>query len=91
VINKREKQIEMNQNNKVWKFAAFTLSLFIPAITIFPLTVYFGEQSKDPDAYQALGWFASLGLLFLSIIFGCVTLQVWLSQRNRTIKLFRDS
>jgi protein-S-isoprenylcysteine O-methyltransferase Ste14 len=81
----------MSQNNKVWKFAAFTLVLFILAITIFPLSIYFGEQTKDPDKYEAPAWFASLGLLFLSVIFGGVTLQMWLIQRNQTNKLFKDS
>lgn len=81
----------MNQNNRVWKFAGFTLGLFIPGIIIFPLSVYFAEQTKDPDAYEAVGWFASLGLLFLAIIFGFVTFQMWLSQRNRTIKISKDS
>ena len=80
----------MNQSNKVWRFAGFTLGLFILGIITFPLSVYFGEQTTDPDAYEVFGWFASLGLLFLAVIFGSVTLQSWLSQRNRTIKLFKD-
>lgn len=73
----------MNENNKVWKFAAFTLILFILAITLFPLSVYFGEQTKDPDKYEALAWFVSLGLLFLSVIFGGITLQTLNIQRSQ--------
>ena len=80
----------MSQNYKVWIFAAFTLILFVLAITIFPLSVYFGEQTKDPDKYEALAWFASLGLLFLSLIFAGVTSQMSLTQRNQTNKLFKE-
>jgi len=76
VVNKWECGFKMSQNYKVWIFAAFTLILFVLAITIFPLSVYFGEQTKDPDKYEALAWFASLGLLFLSVIFGGVTSQM---------------
>jgi len=80
----------MSQNYKVWIFAAFTLILFVLAIIIFPLSVYFGEQTKDPDKYEALAWFASLGLLFLSLIFAGVTSQMSLTQRNQTNKLFKE-
>ena len=80
----------MSQNYKVWIFAAFTLILFVLAIIIFPLSVYFGEQTKDPDKYEALAWFASLGLVFLSLIFAGVTSQMSLTQRNQTNKLFKE-
>ena len=71
----------------VWIFAGFTITLFILALVSFPLSVYLGKGTKDPDAYESLGWFGSLGLLFLAGIFGIVTLGVLLFERNQKKKL----
>jgi len=92
VLDKRRlDEIEMNQRKTVWILAGVTIILFFFAISVFLLSVYFGEQTKDPDAYESLGWFAMLGIMSLAAIFGCATLGVWLSQRNKTVKLFEDS
>jgi len=71
----------------VWTFIGFTLILFISALTAFPLSVYLGRGTKDPDAYEFLGWFGSLGLLFLAGVFGIITLGMWMFQRNKSKKL----
>ena len=81
----------MNQKYKTWIFATLTLILFVLAIVVYPLSVYFGEQTNDPDKYEAPAWFAALGLLFLSLIFVGITSQMYASQQNRTIKLFGDA
>ena len=81
----------MNQRKTVWVLADITLILFFFAVSVFLLSVYFGEQTKDPDAYECLGWFAMLGILLLAVIFASGTIGIRLSQRNKTVKLFEDS
>ena len=63
--------------------ASTTVVLFSFAIGIYPLSVYLGKQTKDPDAYEFLGWFAMLGTLPLAVGFGCGTFIAWLFQRNK--------
>ena len=68
---------------KVWKFAVVTLILFVVALSAFPLSVYLGKGTKDPDIYEFFGWFISLAFLLLSGAFGITTLSVWLFLRNQ--------
>ena len=92
VLGKRRLcEVKMNQRKTIWTLAGVTVFLFFFAISVFLLSVYFGEQTKDPDAYEFLGWFAMLGIMLIAAVFGCATLGVWLSRRNKTVKLFGDS
>jgi amino acid permease len=81
----------MRQRKRIWGFIGFTIFLFLFGISVFTLSVYFGEQTKDPDAYEFLGWFAMLGIMFLSFLLGCAAFGMWLSHRGQTTKLFDDS
>lgn len=65
--------------------------LLFMGLGVFRLSVYLGKQTNDPDAYEFLGWFAMLGIIILAIIAGCITLGIWLSQRNKTLELFTNS
>lgn len=80
----------MDKRKNIGKWACFSIILFILAQSVFLSSVYFGKQSKDPDAYEFLGWFAMLGIMFLASVASCVTLGIWLSQRNKTLSLFKD-
>jgi hypothetical protein len=80
----------MNKRKAIWTQASITVILFSFAISIYLLSVYFGEQTKDPDAHEFLGWFAMLGIMLLAIVFGSVSFGIWLSNRNKTVKLFKD-
>ncbi len=51
------------------------------AISIFLLSVHFGEQTKDPDKYETLGWFAMFGIIVISPLFGYVAVKI-LCNRN---------
>lgn len=72
---------------KVWKFAVVTLILFVVALSAFPLSVYLGKGTKDPDIYEFFGWFISLVFLLFGGAFGIITFSVWLFQRNQNKRL----
>ena len=82
---------KMNKRKTFWIMAGIAVFLFFFAVSVFLLSVYFGEQTKDTDLYAGLGWFAMLEIMLLSMIFGCASLGILLSQRNKTIKIFKDS
>ena len=81
----------MDKRKTVWIWAGASIILFLLAPSVFLLSVYFGEQTKDPDAYEVLGWFAMLGIMLLAFIAGCISLGFGLSQRNETHGIFKDS
>lgn len=74
---------------KIW--AGISAVLLFAGLGVFPLSVYLGKQTNDPDAYESLGWFAMLGIIVPAIIAGFTTLWIWLSQRNKTLELFTNS
>ena len=71
-------------------FLTFLISaiiLFISGICIFSLSVYFGEQTKDPDAYEVLGWFIMLAMIGMSLILFSASLGFWFCRQSKIIKL----
>lgn len=66
----------MKQNNNGLIFGSVTAGAVFAAISIFLLSVHFGEQTKDPDKYEVLGWIAMLGMIGLSPLFGYVAVKM---------------
>ncbi len=81
----------MNKGKIIVIWTCLSVVLFVIALSALCLSVYFGEQTKDPDAYGFFGMLAMLGIMFLAIVAGCITLGIWLSQRNKILKLFINS
>jgi len=81
----------MNKRKTIQIWACISAILFVLALSALCLSVYFGEQTKDPDAYGFFGMLAMLGIMFLAIVAGCITLGIWLSQRSKTLELFNKS
>jgi hypothetical protein len=81
--------MEKRKTLKIW--ASLSAVLLFVGLGVFHLSVYLGKQTSDPDAYEILGFFAMLGIIFWAIITGCIALGIWLSQRNKTLELFTKS
>jgi hypothetical protein len=79
----------MNQSKKVWILALVTGFIFIFAVAIFPLSIYLDEKTGQYDFYSMFGFLAMVLLLPISIIFGFITFRVWLTERNKTVELFK--
>ncbi len=68
-------------------FSFLTLFLTMTGIFSFPVSVYLGSGTNDPDIYEFFGWFASIGLLSLAFICGVVSLTFWFSERERRLAI----
>lgn len=76
--------------NIFWIFARFTWFLSGAAFFAYPLSVYLGKGTKDPDIYEFFGWFGSFALLLFAILCGLITLSLWLFQRNQKQKIVEE-
>ncbi|GEM_PF-4686901 len=80
----------MNQNKKVWILSLITIFIFIFALGIFPLSMYLETLSGEYDFYSMFGFLAMVLLFPISIVLGFITFRIWLSERNKTLELFKD-
>lgn len=64
--------------------------LFVSGICVFSLSVYFGEQTNDPDAYEVFGWFIMLAMIGLSFILFSVSLFSLFIRQSQIIKITED-
>lgn len=63
---------------------------FITWFVAFPLSVYIGEGTVDPDFYEFLGAFGGLFLMFLSLVLGSISTGIWLFKKNLESKKVED-
>ena len=67
----------------IWATAFLTIIAFGIASTAFPLSIYLGRGTHDPDKYEVIGWLAMFAMIPVTVVLFTLTLCLWFSHSAR--------